>query len=152
MPRHHEKRLVPYSDEQMFALVADVERYPEFLPWCVATRIRSREGNTFTADVIAAFATLRERYTSRVILDPAAKTIVIDYLHGPFEHLTNRWHFIARASGCEVDFDIDFRFRSKTLETLISGVFTRAIKKMTASFEERAHELYATRSMQPDSL
>ncbi len=152
MPRHHEKRPVPYSCEQMFALVADVERYPEFLPWCVATRIRSREANSFTADVIAAFATLREKYTSRVILDPAAKTIVIDYLDGPFEHLTNRWHFIARETGCEVDFDIDFRFRSKTLETLISGVFTRAVKKMTASFEERAHALYAIQGKPPDSL
>lgn len=126
----------------MFALVADVERYPEFLPWCVATRIRSRGENQFTADLIAAFAAFREQYTSRVILDEVTKTIVIDYLDGPFEHLTNRWHFVPFESGCEVNFDIDFRFRSKTLEKLISGVFTRAVKKMTNSFEERAHKLY----------
>lgn len=128
----------------MFALVADVERYPEFLPWCVATRIRSREENTFTADLIAAFAAFREQYTSRVRLDPDAKTIIIEYVDGPFEHLTNRWHFVTTESGCEVDFDIDFRFRSKTLEALISGVFTKAIRKMTESFEQRAHKLYGT--------
>lgn len=142
MPRHREKRLVPYSPEQMFALVADVERYPEFLPWCVATRIRAREERAFTADLIAAFAAFREQYTSRVNLDPEGRTIVIEYLEGPFEHLTNRWAFIQADNGCEVDFDIDFRFRSKTLETLISGVFTKAIRKMTESFEERAHRLY----------
>jgi coenzyme Q-binding protein COQ10 len=142
VPRHTEKRIVPYSPDQMFALVADVERYPEFLPWCVATRIRSREENVFTADLIAAFAAFREQYTSRVNLDPAAKTIVIEYLDGPFEHLTNRWHFVGIEAGCEIDFDIDFRFRSRTLETLISGVFTRAIRKMTESFEQRAHKLY----------
>jgi len=128
----------------MFALVADVERYPEFLPWCVATRIRSREENAFTADLIAAFAAFREQYTSRVSLDPAGKTIVIDYLDGPFEHLTNRWHFVAIDAGCQIDFDIDFRFRSRTLDALISGVFTRAIRKMTESFEQRAHKLYGS--------
>lgn len=127
----------------MFALVADVERYPEFLPWCVATRIRSREENAFTADLIAAFAAFREQYTSRVKLDPEAKVIVIEYVDGPFEHLTNRWRFIALEAGCEIDFDIDFRFRSKTLDALISGVFTKAIRKMTESFEVRAHKLYA---------
>ena len=126
----------------MFALVADVERYPEFLPWCAATRIKSREGDTFTADLLAAFGAFREQFTSRVVLDPAAKTIVIEYLTGPFEHLTNRWHFIPEEGGCIVDFDIDFAFKSKTLQTLISGVFTRAIEKMTASFDERAHKLY----------
>jgi len=126
----------------MFALVADVERYPEFLPWCVATRIRSREPNVFTADLIAAFAAFREQYTSRVRLDPEAQVIVIEYLEGPFEHLTNRWQFRAVEGGCDVDFDIDFRFRSRTLEALISGMFTKAIRKMTESFEERAHQLY----------
>ena len=126
----------------MYSLVADVERYPEFLPWCVATRIRSREEFAFTADLVAAFSAFREQYTSRVNLNPSDKTIVIEYLQGPFEHLTNRWHFTEVPQGCEIDFDIDFRFRSKTLETLISGVFTKAIRKMTESFEQRAHKLY----------
>jgi coenzyme Q-binding protein COQ10 len=142
LPHHSEKRFVPYTPEQMFALVADVERYPDFLPWCAATRITSRDEDTFTADLLASFGAFREQFTSRVVLDPAAKTIVIDYLDGPFEHLTNRWQFVAKDGGCEVDFDIDFTFKSKTLQTLISGVFTRAIEKMTASFDARAHKLY----------
>ena len=133
---------MPFTPAQMFALVADVERYPEFLPWCVATRIRSREERVFTADLVAAFAAFREQYTSRVNLNPDEGVIVIDYLQGPFEHLSNRWQFVGVPEGCEVDFDIDFRFRSKTLETLISGMFTKAIRKMTASFEQRAHQLY----------
>ncbi len=137
----------------MYSLVADVERYPEFLPWCVATRIRSREEFSFTADLVAAFSAFREQYTSRVNLNPSEKTIVIEYLQGPFEHLTNRWHFTAVPQGCEIDFDIDFRFRSKTLETLISGVFTKAIRKMTESFEQRAHKLYgADASAKPSAV
>lgn len=142
LPRHSEKRVVPYSDEQMFALVADVERYPEFLPWCAATRIRSRDGDVFTADLIAAFGALREQFTSRVMLDAPAKVITIEYIEGPFEHLTNRWQFLALERGCEVVFDIDFRFKSRTLEALISGMFTRAIEKMTGAFVTRAHKLY----------
>jgi coenzyme Q-binding protein COQ10 len=142
LPHHSEKRVVPYSDEQMFALVADVERYPEFLPWCAAVRIRSRDEATFTADLIAAFGALREQFTSRVRLDPAAKAIMIEYIEGPFEHLTNRWHFVPTENGCEVRFDIDFRFKSRTLEALISGMFTRAIEKMTGAFVTRADKLY----------
>jgi coenzyme Q-binding protein COQ10 len=144
LAKHSEKRVVPYTDEQMFALVADVERYPEFLPWCAAVRIRSREETTFTADLIAAFGVVRERFTSRVMLDPAAKLITIEYIEGPFEHLMNRWQFNALASGCEVGFDIDFRFKSRALEVLISGVFTRAVEKMTRSFVARADELYGS--------
>jgi coenzyme Q-binding protein COQ10 len=146
LPRHSEKRVVPYSDEQMFALVADVERYPEFLPWCAAVRIRSRDEATFTADLIAAFGAFRERFTSRVMLDHPARTITIEYIEGPFEHLTNRWVFSATDAGCEIAFDIDFRFRSRTLETLISGMFTRAIEKMTGAFVTRADKLYGANS------
>lgn len=130
----------------MFALVADVERYPEFLPWCAAIRIKSRDGDTFEADLLASFGAFRERFTSRVVLDRAANTITIEYLDGPFEHLTNRWHFAAGEGGCTIDFDIDFAFKNKTLQKLISGVFTRAIEKMTASFDERAHKLYGDRA------
>jgi coenzyme Q-binding protein COQ10 len=146
VPRHSEKRFVPYTDEQMFALVADVERYPQFLPWCVATRIKTREGDTFTADLIAAFGAFREQFTSRVILERPAMTISVEYLDGPFEHLMNRWHFESVDGGCMVHFDIDFAFKSKALETLISGVFTRAIVKMAASFDERAHTLYGDKA------
>ena len=126
----------------MFALVADVERYPEFLPWVAALRIRAREETTFTADVIAAFGALREKFTSRVTLDREAKIIVAEYIDGPFHHLKNRWHFAAREDGCDVNFDIDFALKSKILESLIGGLFTRAVEKMTAAFDDRAHKLY----------
>jgi coenzyme Q-binding protein COQ10 len=126
----------------MFALVADVERYPEFLPWVAALRIRSREETTFTADVIAAFGAFREKFTSRVTLDREARTIVAEYIDGPFHHLQNRWHFTPREGGCDVDFDIDFALKSKMLESLIGGLFTRAVEKMTAAFDDRAHKLY----------
>lgn len=128
----------------MFALVADVERYPEFLPWVAALRIRTHTENTFTADVIAAFGALREKFTSHVTLDRDAKTIVVEYVDGPFHHLKNRWHFAQREGGCDVDFDIDFAFKSKTLEKLISGMFTRAVQKMTAAFDARAHALHGS--------
>lgn len=146
MPHHSEKRLVPYTPEQMFALVADVARYPEFLPWCVAIRIKSREANGFTADLLAAFGAFREQFTSRVIVDEDRKEITVDYLEGPFQHLTNRWLFEAAEEGSVVHFDIDFAFKSKTLETLISGVFTRAVLKMASSFEARAHHLYGAKT------
>jgi coenzyme Q-binding protein COQ10 len=126
----------------MFALVADVERYPEFLPWIAALRIRSRQADMFTADVLAAFGALREKFTSRVTLDRAAKTIVAEYIDGPFHHLMNRWQFTPREGGCDIDFDIDFALKSRALEALIGGLFTRAVEKMTAAFDERAHKLY----------
>lgn len=128
----------------MFDLVADVERYPDFLPWCAATRIKSRDGDKFEADLLASFGAFRERFTSRVNLDRATKTITIEYLDGPFEHLTNRWHFVPKEEGSIVEFDIDFAFKSKMLQAMISGIFTRAVEKMTASFIERAHKLYGT--------
>ena len=128
----------------MFALVADVERYPQFLPWCIATRIKAREGDTFTADLIAAFGAFREQFTSRVLLDRPSLDITVDYLDGPFEHLTNRWHFEPVEGGSMVHFEIDFAFKSKTLEALISGVFTRAVIKMASSFDARAHVLYGS--------
>lgn len=146
MPHHSEKRLSPYTPEQMFALVADVERYPAFLPWCVATRIKTRDGDTFTADLIASFGAFREQFTSRVHLNRAAMEITVEYLDGPFEHLTNRWLFEAVEGGCVVHFDIDFAFKSRALEALISGVFTRAVLKMASSFDERAQKLYGAKA------
>lgn len=143
MPHHHERRVVPYTADQMFDLVADVERYPQFLPWCTAVRIRSREGNVFTADLLAAFGAFREKFTSRVTLHKTGRTITVEYLDGPFKHLKNNWKFEPQADGgCVVDFDIDFAFKSRALEMLISKVFTKAVMKMTAAFDTRAHALY----------
>lgn len=143
MPHHHERRVVPYTADQMFDLVADVERYPKFLPWCTAVRIKSRDGNVFTADLLAAFGAFRENFTSRVTLHKTAQSITVEYLDGPFRHLTNKWHFEPQADGGSVvDFDIDFAFKSRALEMLISKVFTKAVTKMTAAFDARAHALY----------
>ena len=127
----------------MFALVADVERYSEFLPWVTAARIRARDGDTFTADVLVGFKSFRETFTSRVSLDRSAHAIVAEYIAGPFRHLTNRWHFELTADGnCRVDFDIDFAFKLRVLEQLIGVLFDRAVMKMTDAFEKRARALY----------
>jgi coenzyme Q-binding protein COQ10 len=143
MPTHAEKRAVPYTPEQMFALVADVERYPEFLPWCVACRIRRRESPTlFVADLVIGFKMFRERFTSRVGLDRPHR-IDVSYHEGPFRYLTNHWMFEADGDGaCIIDFYIDFEFRSKTLQKLMGKLFNEAVQRMVNAFEKRAHGLY----------
>ena len=142
---HHETRVVPYTADQMFELVADVARYPEFLPWITAARIKSRSGDVFTADVLVGFKTFREKFTSRVTLDRPAYAILAEYIEGPFKHLTNRWHFEPADGSCTVDFDIDFAFKMRLLEQLIGALFDRAVMKMTDAFEKRAHTLYGAK-------
>ena len=140
---HHETRRVAYTADQMFDLVADVVRYPEFLPWVTAARIKSRGGDGFVADVLVGFKSFREKFTSRVTLDRGARLIVAEYIEGPFRHLTNRWHFEPCAQGgCMVDFDIDFEFKLRVLEKLIGGLFDSAVMRMTDAFERRAKQLY----------
>lgn len=145
MPTHAEKRVLPYSQEQMFNLVADVERYPEFLPWCVACRIRENETpDAFVADLIIGFKFVRERFTSLVALDRPDRIDVV-YKEGPFRHLTNHWTFSADARGhCVIDFYIDFEFRSRTLQSLIGRLFNEAVKRMVNGFERRAKVLYGS--------
>ncbi|MBI1212256.1 MAG: type II toxin-antitoxin system RatA family toxin [Alphaproteobacteria bacterium] len=140
---HHETRVVPYTADQMFDLVADVARYPEFLPWVTAARIRTREAEAFVADVLVGFKSFREKFTSRVVLNRAKRVIIAEYLDGPFKHLTNRWHFEPKQDGgCTIDFDIDFEFKLRVLERLIGTLFDRAVMKMTDAFEARAAQLY----------
>lgn len=147
MPIHREKRILPYTPEQMFALVADVERYPEFLPWCVACRIRKRETPTsFTADLQVGFRMVREQFTSRVTLDPP-HAITVTYLNGPFEHLNNEWKFAAAPEGTAVDFFLTFEFRSRILQSLIGVLFEEAVHRMVSAFEARAAKLYTPISM-----
>ncbi len=143
MPTHAEKRTVPYSPEQMFDLVADVEQYPDFLPWCVACRIRRREGpDAFVADLVIGFKVFRERFTSRVGLDRPNSVDVV-YHEGPFRHLTNHWTFEPDDHGnCIIDFYIDFEFRSRTLQKLIGKLFNEAVQRMVNAFEKRARSLY----------
>lgn len=144
MPTHAEKRVVPYTPEQMFDLVAQIERYPEFLPWCVAARIRSRQGSELVADLVIGFKVFRERYTSRVMLE-RPRRIHVSYLEGPLKHLTNHWVFEPHPSGgTEIDFYVDFEFHSKMLQTLIGTLFHEAMRRIVAAFEQRAQRLYGT--------
>jgi len=143
MPVHHEIRILPYTPEQVFDLVADVERYPEFLPWCVACRIKKRETAVqFIADLAVGFKLVREQFTSRVTLD-RPKSVKVEYLDGPFKYLTNTWTFKTVPGGTEVDFHLEFEFRSKLLQSLIGVLFEEAVKRMVAAFETRASKLYS---------
>ncbi|TAN78891.1 MAG: type II toxin-antitoxin system RatA family toxin [Magnetospirillum sp.] len=142
MPTHAEQRVLPYTQEQLFALVADVERYPDFLPWCVASRIRRRDGDVFFADLVIGFKMVRERFTSKVTLTRPDR-VDVTYTEGPFHHLNNHWVFRPLPDGgTEIDFYVDFEFRSKLLQTLIGALFNEAVKMMVSAFEKRARQLY----------
>jgi coenzyme Q-binding protein COQ10 len=143
MIRHSESRILPHTPAEVFDLVADVERYPEFLPWVIGARILRRAGNTFDAEVLVGFKMIRERYTSHVVLERPER-IEVRYTHGPFRHLINRWQFAPVPEGCKVDFYIEFEFRSRILQKLIGGLFSEAVRKMVAAFEIRARTLYGT--------
>jgi coenzyme Q-binding protein COQ10 len=142
MPTHGEKRQLPYTVKQLFDLVADVERYPEFLPWCVASRIRKRDGLVMIADLMIGFKMVRERFTSKVTLDPHRR-IDVTYTEGPFKYLNNHWIFEPTADGGTlIDFYVDFEFRSKVLQALIGALFNEAVGLMVGAFEKRARQLY----------
>ena len=145
MPTHAEKRVLACSPRQLFDLVADIEGYPEFLPWCVAARIRKREGNLVVADLVIGFKMFRERFTSRVRLDPEASRIDVAYEEGPFKYLNNHWVFEDHPQGCAVDFYVDFEFHSRLLQKLIEPLFSEAVRRMVAAFETRARALYGAR-------
>ncbi len=142
MPTHAEQKPLPYAPEQMFSLVADIEKYPEFLPWCVGTRIRSREGNVLVADMVIGYKMFRERFTSRVELTRPDR-IDVSYYEGPFKYLNNHWIFMEQPDGtCIVDFYVDFEFRSRLLQKMIGVVFEKAVRIMVGAFEERADQIY----------
>lgn len=138
---------VPYTADQMFKLVAGVERYPEFLPWCSALRVIERrpEGGVeyLTADMVVTFGVFRERFRSIVRLDPAARRIDVDYVSGPFKTLKNAWGFRDYpGSGSLVDFSIDFEFKNPLLEATAHAFFERAFLKMSEAFVRRARSVY----------
>jgi coenzyme Q-binding protein COQ10 len=142
MPTHAEKRHLPYRPDQLFDLVAGVDQYPEFLPWCKAARITRREGDIFYADLVVAFKVFRERFQSKVTLHPKY-LIDVEYIQGPFRYLNNHWRFETAADGhCIVDFYVDFEFHSKILQNLIGLLFNEAVSRMVSAFEARAHRLY----------
>ncbi len=151
MIKHRETRTFPYAPAQIFELVADVERYPEFLPWVIAVRILDRGGEQFSAEVAVGFKMIRERYTSKVTLERPHR-IDVTYAHGPFRHLVNRWNFTATPEGCQVDFYIEFEFRSRLLQALIGKLFHEAVRKMVASFDARARALYGAPAPMPGAV
>lgn len=143
MATHAEKRVLPYRPGQLFDLVADVGRYPEFLPWCIGARIKSRSETLLVADLVIGFKGIRERFTSRVTLDRPGMRIDVAYLDGPFRYLNNHWIFNEISDGgCEIDFFVDFEFRSRILQKLIGVLFNEAVRRMVGAFEKRADALY----------
>ncbi|HWE73120.1 MAG TPA: type II toxin-antitoxin system RatA family toxin [Stellaceae bacterium] len=146
MPTHAEKKLLPYTRQQLFDLVADIERYPEFLPWCVGARIRERNDNEILGDLLIGYKMVRERFTSRVVLSEPDR-IDVSYSEGPFKYLNNHWLFLPQSDGkCLIDFYVDFEFRSKVLQKIMEMFFNEAVKRMVGAFEARAHQLYGKTS------
>jgi len=150
MTEHTESRIVPYTADLMYAVVADVERYPEFLPWVVALRIKSRsrdEGREILmAEMAVGYRALRERYTSRVVLDPGARTIDVVAVEGPFHRLENHWRFTPEADGTRVDFRVAFEFSNRLLQAAAGQAFGKVLFKMTDAFAARAASLSAPQS------
>lgn len=146
MPTYSTEEYLPYTAEQMFDLVADVESYPAFLPWCVAARVNERleGGEVVIAQLVVRFKMFQERYTSRVELDWEKREISVSVIQGPFSHLQNEWKFTPQGEGVLVDFDIDFTFRSVILNKTIGIMFGDACKKMVDAFRKRADELYGS--------
>ena len=147
MPRHSEAKRLPYTAQQMYDLVADVARYPEFLPWTAAARIRSRKpvegGEVMEADLVISFKVFRERFGSRVTLLPGDMRILTEYIDGPFKHLKSVWDFRdLPEGGCEVAFEVDFEFKNAILAGIIGLVFNEAMSRVVRAFEARADKLY----------
>ena len=145
MTSHSESRLVPYSADLMFAVVADVERYPEFLPWVTELRVLSREQvkgrDVIQARMSVGFARFTESYTSRVVLDPGGRTIDVVQTEGPFRVLENHWRFTPEGEGCRIDFSISYEFRNVLLNLAASAAFDRVTRRMADAFETRARYL-----------
>lgn len=141
MPTHAEKKFLPYEPWKLYDLVADVERYPQFLPWCLASRIKKREDNVFFADLVIGFKMVRERFTSRVQLTDGQR-IDVSYTEGPFQYLNNHWIFEPAEGGTMIDFYVDFEFRSAFLQRIMGTLFNEAVRRMVTAFERRAEQLY----------
>jgi coenzyme Q-binding protein COQ10 len=142
MPTHAERKHLPYTVEQMFDLVADVEKYGDFLPWCVACRVTKNDGDVLEADLIIGYKMFREKFKSRVILD-RPEEIRVDYLSGPLKSLSNQWTFIRNSDNtCTIDFYVDFEFKNPMLQGLVSMFFDKVVSRMVSAFEKRADDLY----------
>jgi coenzyme Q-binding protein COQ10 len=146
MPSHSETRPLPYTARQMYDLVADVPKYPEFLPWCAAARVRKTtemdDHLVMDADLVISFKVFRERFGSRVTMWPDKMSIDTEYLDGPFRHLKSTWSFADTDTGCDVSFFVDFEFRNALLQGIIGVVFNEAMHRIVRAFESRAAALY----------
>ena len=152
MPSIRETRRLPYSAEQMFDLVADVDRYPEFLPWVIATRVRHDGEHSMTADMLVGFKALREKFTSKVVKH-RPNNLNVHYIDGPMRDLDNSWRFEPLPDGgCEIAFCVDFTFKNRMFEALAGQYIDRAFRKMVAAFEARAGELYGSSSSSAQSV
>ena len=150
--RHAERRVVGHAPMQLFELVADVARYPEFLPWCHAARIRRREGTVEIAELAIGFGPFHEKFVSRVELAPDHSTgprIDTTGIEGPFRCLVSRWIFHPHADGTMIDFELEFDFRSMLLQQTVRLLFAEAVRRMVSSFEARATKLYGKPSARP---
>ena len=151
MPRHSEIRHLPFSPDQLFDLVADVGRYDEFLPWVVAVRVRSSSETEAVADLVVGFNAFKERFTSKVVKERPHR-ICVDYVEGPLKFLHNEWRFEpAPEGGTNVQFSVDFAFKSRIFESLAGQMFDRALRRMTQAFEQRAIALYGISSSSAQS-
>ena len=147
MPMFNSTRRVKHSPEQMFALVADVEKYPQFLPLCEGLKVRRRTpreggGEVLLADMTVGYKAIHETFTSRVTLDPANLKILVEYVDGPFRHLENRWTFKPLDTGCEIGFFITYEFASRMLGLLMGTMFDKAFHKFSEAFARRADLVY----------
>ncbi len=147
MPRHHVERVLPYTPDQLFTLVGDVARYPEFVPWITSMRATAPAAAGEGVEVLEAeagvgFSFLTERFTTTVRRDAGARVIDVGLVRGPFRRLANRWAFVDHPSGARVVFDIDFAFKTRVLDVLLAANFDRAVGKLIACFEGRAASLY----------
>lgn len=142
MPIHADEIILPYTHQQLYDLVADIESYPKFIPWCEAARVWGREGDVVLAELAVRFKGVSGKYTSRVLLDEANYKISVELAEGPFEHLYQNWKFSMASSGTKVEFDIDFALRSKFLEKIVGPMFYATCEKMMVAFKARAEELY----------
>jgi coenzyme Q-binding protein COQ10 len=146
MPKFETTRHVRHTPQNMFSLVADVEKYPEFLPLCEALKVtsrRERDGKTvLIADMTVGYKTIRETFTSQVLLDPDALRIEVQYLNGPFRYLNNVWVFAPITGGCDVGFAIDYEFKSRVLGMVMGSMFDLAFRRFSQAFEERADMVF----------
>ena len=140
--KHIERRVLSHTPSNLFNLVSDVNKYPEFLPWCLGARVKSASQNELNADLIIGFKLYKEIYSSQIILDHNKNKITVNYKDGPFEYLHNYWIFNENNKGCEIEFMVEFKFKSNFLQSLIENLFTEAVLRMVKAFEKRADSLY----------